>query len=150
MSRTYFPAAAVLIGFVLLVGSWIWPSLVGGRHAWSDSDAAQYQQAAAQFHDLTYKYGAALQQAEQSDKSSLTPVQETADSRNVSGPYTEVKNLADQLAQVKERYEGLSAKLNSAQNGGLAAANVMRWVGIGAIVIGAVGFYAERASGVNR
>jgi hypothetical protein len=151
MSRSHLPIIALLIGMALFVCSWLWPFFVGGRHAWSDSDAAQYQQAAAQLHELTYLYGVAVQQATQGEQAkagnqsvSPDPIP-TLDTAGVR--YAEVKSLADRLAQVKERYNGLHAKLTSAQTAGWAAAGVMRWVGIVVIAIGALGYFSMRSGG---
>jgi hypothetical protein len=98
-------SAQILLGggIFLLVASFVWPSIVGGRRAWNDEMAQSYAIAAANYHDALHAraHGG---QAPDGAKPALT--------------------------QAREDFEEQQSALHSAQTRGQLSATVCRWLGI--------------------
>ncbi|MCC7086326.1 MAG: hypothetical protein IT427_15085 [Pirellulales bacterium] len=143
MTQRRLASFAVVLGLVLILLSLLWPSVAGGRRAWTSADAEQFQAATLEYHQLKYQYHAALSAAKQQPSSTGSPSQRSPQN---TGVLAEAKNLSDRFAQVEERYLQLNDKLERAKSGGQNAATAMRWAGIAIIAVGALGLYSARAT----
>lgn len=92
-------------GIFLLVVSFIWPSLVGGRRAWNDDMAKMYAVASANYHDALH-----------------TRVHPRDGHRHGES--------APDLARAREEFVEQQELLSAAQNRGEFSAAVCRWLGI--------------------
>jgi hypothetical protein len=143
---------AVVIGLILLIVAWFWPSVQSGRRYWSDEQAKQYADTLAELHRLSGAV-AESQQTPPNKGSSANPQIGVANSRlsnsAVNGipidPSTATEErLAAQLEAVKQRYATERAELDSARSHGQNVAIAMRWIGAVLIIAGAVGTLAAR------
>ncbi len=50
----YISIVAIILGVPLVSAPWWWPGVVGGQRAWSKAQAAEYAQAAANYHRLAH------------------------------------------------------------------------------------------------
>jgi hypothetical protein len=148
MAKSSLPTIFVLAGILLLGVSWILPTLVGGRHAWTEEDAKAYAQANAERHQARTEYGAALEKLPPAAAKAVE-VQSTggdADSALNSPAGAKLRATSDRVVDADDRYRVLETKLQRAQAGGLTAADVLKWVGVIAVAIGAIGYYTTRSS----
>jgi hypothetical protein len=148
MAKSSLPTIFVLAGIVLLGISWILPTLVGGRHAWTDEDAKLYEQANTERHRARTEYGVALERlppaAAKAAEAESTGGNAGSALNSPAG--AKLRATSDRVVEADERYRTLEAKLQRAQAGGLTAADVLKWVGIAVITIGAIGYYTTRPS----
>lgn len=147
MATKHLPTIAIVFGTIALVLSWVLPSIVGGRQNWSDADAERLQHASARLHSLTYAYGNATQRLNADANSKLTSRNSEGSTSNPNSPLAELRALSEDLADAKEQYGMLEAKLSRAQTAGHPAAQVLKWVGITAVIIGAIGRFTNRSPG---
>lgn len=137
----------ILFGTALVLGSWVWPSLVGGRRAWSEEEAVQLQNSVNDLHQLRFEYGELLKNG--------TPNAPTAsqnpliDGKANSSAKSDLATTAEKIAAAEERNRGLNAKLEQAKSGGQGTAAAMQWVGIGAVLIGILGYFSMRIGGTG-
>jgi hypothetical protein len=107
------------LGLVLVVLSWIWPSVVGPGIAWSDAQATEHAKASAHLH---YQQGeVALHAVEHGRKPDLKAI-----------------------AEARERYEASQAKLQAAQRWRSGVALWLQWTGLLLAAVGLVGYFAVR------
>src|SRR5262245_23809770 len=149
MAKNSLPTIFVLAGIVLLGISWVLPTLVGGRHAWTDEDAKQYEQANTERHRARTEYGVALERLPRAAAKAVEAEStgcNTGSSLN-SPAGAKLRATSDRVVDADERYRVLEAKLERAQAGGLTAADVLKWIGIAVIAIGVIGYYTTRPNG---
>lgn len=149
MAKSSLPTIFVLAGVVLLGVSWILPTVVGGRHAWTDEDAKQYAEANAERHKARTEYGAAIEKLPPAAAKAVEtePHGGNAGSALNSPAGAKLRATSDRVVDADDRYRVLEAKLQRAQAGGLTAADVLKWAGIIAVAIGAIGYYTTRSGG---
>ncbi|HEY2826064.1 MAG TPA: hypothetical protein VGJ04_00565 [Pirellulales bacterium] len=141
-------AISVLLGLTLVVISFFWPSIVGGRRNWSDAQAKDYTNTLAAMHRLNGEVAEARQQLAQPPNArgnSRTRITEsrlataTALSAPVDPATASPDRLATELEVVQQRYAKQQAALDAARSHGQNAALVMRWLGLGLAAAGAIG-----------
>jgi hypothetical protein len=143
------PTILVLAGIVLLGVSWILPTVVGGRRAWTDEDAKLYEQANTERHRARTEYGVAL---ERLPPAAAKAVETESTGGNAGSALNtpegaKLRATSERVVEADERYRALEAKLQRAQDGGLTAADILKWVGIAVIAIGVIGHYTTRSAG---
>ena len=79
--------------------------------------------------------------------SKLTSRDSEGSTANPNSPLAELRALSEDLADAKEQYGMLEEKLSRAQTAGHPAAQVLKWVGITAVIIGAIGRFTNRSPG---
>ncbi len=104
------------VGMTLVVFSYLLPTLVGGRRAWSEEDARAYSQAGAKLHDAIHDHA-----GEHGHAGGATP-------------------HAVPLKEAEERFAEHKAKLESAQNRGRFMGRVLFGLGVICLGIGIVVF----------
>lgn len=144
MFQQRLPFAALVIGVGLLLLSWFWPALVGGRRAWTKTDAEQLQESVAEYHKLKYEYQSALVEATQMSPTTQSSATDDASRTVDQRRYARAKDVVERFAQAEERYRGFNAKLEQAKSGGQGAAKAMQWIGIGTIAVGILGYFSMR------
>ena len=112
--------AAIAGGIVLVVLSLIWPSVSIGRAQWSDDRAHEYQRVSAQLHGLSHQFADQQEQGRADDA------------------------LAEKLHQAQAEFNQLHQQLQVAQQSPLRIASLMRLLGLGLIVVGAIPHYWHR------
>lgn len=50
----YISMIAIIVGLPLMCAPWWWPEIIGGARAWTNAQAAEYSQAAANLHHLSH------------------------------------------------------------------------------------------------
>jgi len=109
-------------GIALLVFSFVWPALVGGRRAYTEEDALEFQKASA---ELRQQILSGHHHHDEDDSHAI------GDS-----------SLSDRQA-AQERFERIQAKRDAAFSRGQTTAAWSRWLGI-LCLCGGVGIYAAQ------
>jgi hypothetical protein len=126
----YLSIVAIIVGASLAAAPWWWPSLVGGKQAWSDADAKEYSQAAANYHHAVHETGHAADKA----------VQPTAKLSSA-----ETKPTESQKSDAATRYNRDREALNRARVAGQSTATILQCVGIVAVLSGLLGYSASKS-----
>jgi hypothetical protein len=148
MAKSSLPTIFVLAGIVLLGVSWILPTLVGGRRAWTEEDAKQFAEINAERHQARTEYGAALERL----PPAAAKAAEEATGGNAGGAINnpagaKLRATSERVVRADDRYRVLEARLQRAQAGGLTAADVLKWIGVVSVAIGAIGYYTTQSGG---
>ena len=107
-----------LVGAALVVVSFAWPHLVGGRQAWSQEDAAEHSRAMVKLHELT------LQDAH---------------------GHARGKAAGDaELAAARKDFERGQQALDNAHRRGQTTAILFRWLGILGVLGGGTAYLMGR------
>jgi hypothetical protein len=115
----------ILVGFLLLVASSLWPSLFPGTSIWTDEKAQRSTQVKARL-------------------SELGPIVNSTRINMHSG--SDRGALKAEFEQLIKEDEQLNAEFQSAYDRPDTAARVLRWSGISLAVIGIVGWFAVKNS----
>lgn len=146
MTTSRLPVLFIAIGVLLVAASLVWPYVVGGRRAWSEQDAEQYEQSRVELHSLREQFGKVLQGNSSGGTDGLTATSNPAGApQQDAAGNAKLREVTDRIAQAEERFKGLEAKLNKAQSDGYATAELMRWIGVGVLSVGVLGFYSARS-----
>ena len=100
----------------LITAAWLLPSMVGGRQAWTDEMAKEYQDASMQFHNAQHHH-ASQQSHAHSGANGTGDVEAT-------------------LEQARDAFLAKRAELQAAQNRGKGTALILWWAGIGCTTAG--------------
>jgi hypothetical protein len=155
-------------GIVLLALSLGWPSIVGGRAAWTDDQANSLSKSGADLHLLSGQAGHALANLSPAERTKSPAANDPASSseelankllladeraRRVSSgkgsssqEATANKKLALQLIDAAERYRKQRTAFDEARTQGQGLATILRWSGIALLVGGIAGSLAARNS----
>ncbi len=130
MSTEQLPRNLLVLGAFLVLASFVWPPLVGGRRAYTEEDAKEYQQASMNLHAQQHTHGA-------------------TDARKMRGPNGErdghaQPNEAD-LKAAQERFAEVQEQRDAALTRGQGTAAVFRWLGILFAAGGGIAFFVNRA-----
>jgi hypothetical protein len=117
--------ALVALGCVLVGFSFAVPSLLGGRNAWTDNEAADLADAQTMVHALRGEAAADFQKRH-------------GDSSTAS------QQIAARLEAAETRYKHLNANLDAARTKGQSTALILRWSGAAVAVLGFVLLAASR------
>lgn len=112
------PLVALSIGVVLILVSFLWPSISNGRGQWTTQQALEHQRASAELHQLSHKYDHEL--AEGNGDAVL-----------------------DELQAARTEYERLDADLEAARNHPVHFAMVLRILGVLVAVAGGFIYYKD-------
>lgn len=131
--RTIF-FSAVVLGAVLVVVSFFWPTLVGGKRHWSPEQANQYQIAAGNLHCLTFEVENAKELVKQTpDGQKRFADSKLADATASKTPVDPIAatpdRMANEYAKAKQEYERQKDALDAARSYGEGVALAMRWIG---------------------
>ena len=121
---TRLAIVCIVLGLILLGGSFAWPRLIKDDHVWSDDQAHQLSQAAAELHHMTHAAAEA-----------------------------QLKNISDaerarwdaELKATEEHYDKYRSELDRAKRVRNTAAVVMRWSGVALLLIGIVRYIALKS-----
>jgi hypothetical protein len=119
--------ALVVVGGLLMAGSWGFPYWVDGRKGWSADDAVQLAATQAQLHRLRAQKGILLQKPQVEVDAAIAG------------------RIDEQLEAAELRYKNLSGRLDAARDQGQTAAAVMRIAGLAIAAAGIGCFVAARA-----
>ena len=122
MKMIHVSLAAMGLGVLLIVLSVVWPRVVGTDRLWSEEQARDHSQAAAELHGAIHQHGHA-QAASSPDDSP-------------SGD--------DPVATAKARYEQSQQKLQAARAGRRRSVWLLKWAGVCCCLAGAAGYFAVR------
>ena len=130
MNTEQLPRNLLLVGTFLVCASFAWPRMVGGRRAYTEEDAQEYQQASMNLH------------AQQHTNS-------TTDDHEMLGPHGDLESHAQpkeaDLQAAKERFAGVQEKRDAALTHGRGMAAVLKWFGILFAAGGGIAFFVNRA-----
>ena len=140
MKIIYLPLATAGIGVLLIVLSFAWPRVIGTEMVWSEQQALEHSQAAAELHRLQHQrihedddqHG-----DEHGHEHEPPPAPETG---NAPG------QNPDSFEAAKHRYDRSRAELQAAQASRLRVATYLKWIGIAGSLAGAIGYYVLRAA----
>jgi hypothetical protein len=145
-----FSTIALVLGLALVAASFVWKQSHG---AWSPEQAANYSEAAAELHRLTYE-AAQAQDLLSKSHSSAEAQKSLADKRlakvaDAPGPVdpktaTPERTIAA-YADAKKRYDEARAALDQARSHGEGTASVLRWIGVALAVVGLTGLAIFRS-----
>ena len=131
MPRSMLPIGIVVLGFMLFGMSYYWTrsqgttysmDTDGPRPEWSEEDARELADAAASLHTLT------RERLKLNDK------------------LPEAREFDRQLGAARQRYDRQRGKLDGLISGYRRQTLVVRWIGIGLMVIGFGGYFVIRRS----
>lgn len=111
--------ALVALGCVLFGFSFAVPSLLGGRNAWTENDAAELVDAQTSVHALRSEAAADFQKRHGENSAAS-------------------QQIAARLEAAESRYKHLNANLDAARNKGQSTALILRWSGAVAALVGFV------------
>lgn len=125
------------LGVLLIVLSFAWPSIIGTHRVWSDQQAREHAQAAADLHQLQHERihdpgdepGHAHPQA--------NPHEAGSDGQQNPGTFE----------AAKDRYERSQAELDAARSYRLTIAMYLKCIGVVCALFGVVGYLVLRAAG---
>ncbi len=128
MGMSRLPLIAIGLGLSLLVGSLLWPGLVGST-VWDEKQALERSQAAAEFHQLVHQQAHAGAHGAKEDKD-----------------HAHEQSSGD-LSAAKARYQQADAQLQHARflRGGAAA--ILKWAGVLLLAIGAGAYVIQKRAG---
>jgi hypothetical protein len=120
MNTQAVAVGALVVGLVLVVLSFVWPSVHDPRGQWTDENATAHQAAVARVHVGGYltagaRGGGQMQAGERVDPDLLRKHEQ------------DVKEL-----------ESLTAKLESARQGPYRIAGILKWSGAGLVALGCI------------
>jgi hypothetical protein len=140
----------VFVGVALIVGSWLWPSFVGGRKSWSDAQAKDYAETLAEMHSLNGAVAQAQQQPAQNNTPAAVANSHLAGAAETGAPIDPATATADRLqtklVAVQQRYATERAALDDARSHGAGIATFLRWLGIGLVVVGLAVLLARQSN----
>ena len=113
------PLGAVALGVLLLLLSWVWPSLVGGAGAHSEQDQQAFEQARTNLLEQMHSHEGGHQ-----------------------GGGSDAES-AQQAAQ--RQFDAAAARRDAAFDKGKTTAVVMRWIGVAVVALGALAHFAMRS-----
>ena len=140
MKITYLPLAVAGIGVLLIVLSFAWPHMIGTEMVWSEQQALEHSQAAAELHRLQHQ-----RIHEDEDQHG-----DEHGHQHEPPPAPKTGNAPEQnsasFEAAKHRYERSQAGLQAAQASRPRVAACLKWIGIAGSLAGAIGYYVLRAA----
>ena len=107
-----------LVGLLLVIASFVWPHLIGGRQAWTREEAAGHSRAMVKLHGLTVKH--------------------------VRGPADGKVEEDAELAAARQEFARGQRALDAARDRGQTTASIFRWLGIFAVLGGGAAYLVGR------
>ena len=117
--------AAVVVGILLLAGSFLWGILFPASRGWTEDKAKRLGELTAEAHSLMFKVQAAK------EKPSMHAGEGAAE-------------VEARYRKVQEELKTLSAEFKGKQDSPKTAATYLRWSGIAFVVAGAIIVFANR------
>ena len=136
MKLIHAMSGLVVVGVCLVVLSFFWQGIVGGRTAWSDEKAQKHADLSAKLHAKRGEGHHAAEQAAVEAKRSGSAAKHPVEK--------EPEKSGSSLEEYKERFAQSSVELQRAQNRGQTTALVFRWLGAVCTVIGGAGYFVLR------
>ena len=130
MKLIHVSLGSVAAGVLLVVLSFLLPSLVGGKRAWSDEQAKVYSEATSKMHQLGHERNP---DAHAREHGNATHAKER-----------DAKQLAAEYEKARERVEQLNVELERARTRGQTTAAWLQWIGVVCVVGGGAGYYVLR------
>jgi hypothetical protein len=128
MNDKRLPAKLIAVAAVLMLSSLLWPKLVGGRRAYTETDAINYQKASADLHDKLHAHQGHAHDDHSHDNNKSAS---SADADAV-------------LQAAKDQFNQAVAKRDSAVTRGQTTAAVMKWLAILAAASGVIVYLVQR------
>jgi len=124
--------AVVLIaaGSVFGVMSLLWPAAVGGKRAYTQEDAVEYQQASLELHTQLHAHGPTDSDSDEGDGHAHDHADHPQDDAA--------------LKAAQERMDAIEATRDAAINKGKSASGVFKWLGILTLAGGIITHFAAR------
>lgn len=142
----------VLVGVALLIMSWFWAGLMGGRQNWSEEQAKEYADTLADVHRLSGQLAAeqaaqsrAGNGSSQATQADARLADSTAKGKGIDPSTATTDRVASELEAAKARNQQLRTALDTARTGGQGAAMAMRWLGICLAAVGAISLLSARS-----
>ena len=130
MKSSQIAIVLIAVGSIFGVLSLLWPAAVGGKRAYSDDDAVEYQQASAKLHEQKTSHSAA------SDH------HDDVESDGHSHNHADVTPNDSGLKAAQERMDAIEAIRDGAINRGQSTAGVFKWLGILTLAGGIITHFA--------
>lgn len=130
MKMVYLTLALAEMGVLLIVLSFFWPSLLGTEVVWTEEQAVEHSQAAAELHQLQHER--IHEQGHEHDPQHAHPGAQQAGSDG--------EHDGGSFEAAKRRYEDSRAKLQTARSLRLKTATYLKWSGVICSVVGVVGY----------
>ncbi|HEY2881960.1 MAG TPA: hypothetical protein VGJ15_05990 [Pirellulales bacterium] len=148
---------AVLLGLLLVGLSFLWPSIVGGKQAWSETQAQSFTVAAGSLHRLSLEAAEARDIANKklgktgasSDVAEKALARVAASGVPIDPTVATADRLAAQLTAAQKRYDTEKAAFDEARTRGHALATAFFWLGIVAVLGGIGGIAASGGEAEN-
>lgn len=141
MKPAHIAVVLLIIGCVFGLLAMIWPNVVGGRQAYSDEDALEYQQASLELHNESHKHG-----PPEDEPVNVDPA-DPAHAGHIHSEDHSAEVDEDALKAAEERMAAIEAKRNAAITRGSTTASVFKWLAIVALGAGiATHFGAQRSA----
>jgi len=122
----------VAAGVLLVVLSFLLPSLVGGKRAWSEEQAQVYSEATSKVHQLGH------------ERDPDAHAREHGKDPHAKEP--DAKQLAAEFEEAKQHVEQLNVELERARTRGQTTALWLQWIGAVCVVLGGAGYYVLRSA----
>ena len=127
MKPSQIAIVLIAVGGVFGVMSLLWPAAVGGKRAYTQEDALEYQQASLELHNQTHANGP-------TDDESGGAVHD-----HEHGPKDDAA-----LKAAQARMDAIEATRDAAIHKGQSAAGVFKWLGILTVTGGIITHFATR------
>ena len=125
MKLIHLPLLAMTLGVCLVAFSFLWPRIVGTGMVWSEEEAHELSEAAAEMHRLVHEHGHAAPEAGANHEEDEPEV----------------------LRAARQRYQRSEAGLRRARSLRQGPAAVFKWTGIVLALLGAGGYFVVRSLG---
>lgn len=125
MKLSQIAIGLIIAGLVLGALSLAWPSIVGGKSAYTEEQAVEYQQASLELHNQSHAHPPADPDADDDDDGGEDGG-ETGQEHAHSTPGGE----SPELVAAQARMDAAEAKRDTAVNAGQTMSSVFRWLGI--------------------
>ncbi len=132
MKPSQIAIVLIAVGGVFGVMSLLWPAAVGGKRAYTQEDALEYQQASLELHNQTHANGP-------TDDESGGSVYEHEHDDHEHGPKDDAA-----LKAAQTRMDAIEATRDAAIHKGQSAAGVFKWLGILTVAGGIFTHFATR------
>jgi len=121
--KSTIPFAAIIVGFILLAGSVLWPILFPTTSAWTDEKSQQMSDLSSKAHKLHYQVELAKRKPNMTGGKNSAEMQE------------EYKKVLMELDVLKEQFQ-------AADEGPKTMSSYLKWTGIIVFGIGVTGWMA--------
>lgn len=130
MKSTVLPTAVIVVGIGLFLFSFLWPKMAGTGTVWTEEQAEEYADAAADMHAALHERG------------------ESGAGHHGHAHGADDPNPAPAASfdEVKTRYDEAKAGLSHAQSVQRKPARFFKWAGVFCFALGVLGYYVVRGA----